>query len=423
MLACASAGAPPGGPEDHAPPQIMAISPDSGELNVKVRSVQFTFDEVVNDRPSGAAGGLDGIFLISPMDGAAQVSWRRSKITVRPRNGFRPNTAYRVTLLPGLADLRGNVRRETKTIVFSTGSSFPPFSVRGIIFDWAAQRPANGAFVEAISRRDTTLRYVTASDTAGIFDLGPFPADTFLVRALIDQNANRKVDRAEKWDTLTVPITTNSRSVELDAIERDSTPPVLDNMTMLDSVTLRVTFDKPIDPTMTLQPNLFILQRADSSRVEIRGVQWQSAYERAKALADSTRRADSLRAKARADSARADSARARGDTAALRALQPPPPAPLPPAGRQAPPPPKPKSPPPDRGMVLTLTPASPIHYSSSYRLTARGIRNLVGHADTISRNFDTSKPPPPPDTTTKAPADTTRRPPATRPPPILRLRR
>jgi hypothetical protein len=354
------------------------------------------------------------------MDGAAQVSWRRSKITVRPRNGFRPNTAYRVTLLPGLADLRGNVRRETKTIVFSTGSSFPPFSIRGMVFDWAAQRPASGAFVEAISRRDTTLRYVTASDTAGIFDLGPFSADTFLVRAMIDQNANRKVDRGEKWDTLTVPITSNSRSVELDAIERDSVPPNLDNIAMLDTVTLRVTFDKPVDPSMSLQPSLFVLQRADSSRVDIRGVQWQAAYDRAKAVADSTRRADSLRARARADSAAADSARARGDTAAARRLQPPPPAPLPPAGRQAPPPPKPRVPHPDRGIVLTLDPASPIHYSSAYRLTARGIRNLVGHADTVSRTFTTPKEPPPPDTTSRrTPADSARRP-ATRPPPLHR---
>lgn len=416
--ACASAGAPPGGPEDHAPPQIVAISPDSGETNVKIRSVQFTFDEVVSDRPSSAAGGLDGIFLISPRNGAAQVSWRRSKITVRPRNGFRPNTAYRVTMLPGLADLRGNVRREGTTILFSTGASFPPFTIRGTVFDWAGQRPVSGAYIEAISQRDTSLVYITATDTAGIFDVGPLGADTYVVRALIDQNANRTVDRGEKWDTLTVPVTTVSQSIELDAIERDSLPPNIDNVTRIDSVTLRVTFDKPIDPTMPLQPALITLQRADSSQLDVSRVEWQATYDRAKQAADSTRRADSTRARARTDSLKADSARARGDTTQRRPAAPPP-AVANPARRGPPPPAKPKGLPPDRGIVITVSPTTPITASSSYRITTRGIRNLVGHSQTVSRAFTTPKPPPPPDSTAKPPAtDSTRRPPATRPPPF-----
>lgn len=418
LAACASAGAPPGGPEDHSPPQIIAISPDSGATNVDVKSVQFSFDEVVSDRPAGASAKLDGIFLISPRNGAAQVSWRRDKITVRPRNGFRPNTAYRVTLLPGLADLRGNIRRETNTIVFSTGPTFPPFAIRGTVFDWAAQRPANGAYVEAIFQRDTSLVYITASDSAGLYDLGPLGPGTYLVRALIDQNANRVVDRGEKWDTATVVVADHTPNRELDVIERDSMPATIDAVTMLDSVTVRVMFDKPLDPKQSLQVSEFKLQRADSSRLEITSVQWQSVFERAKAAADSLHRIDSLRAKARADSLRVDSARARGDTSVKL-----PPAAAAPAAPPAPPrgPPaaaKPQSPPPDRGVVLTLSPTTPMHPSSSYRLQVIGIRNLVGHPDSVSRAFNTPAPPPPPDTTKRTPADTTRRPPATRPPPI-----
>jgi Bacterial Ig-like domain len=417
LSGCASAGAPPGGPEDHAPPQIVALSPDSGETNVKIKSVQFSFDEVVSDRPATSAGGLDGIFLISPRNGAAEVSWRRSKITVRPRNGFRPNTAYRITMLPGLVDLRGNIRRQTTTILFSTGNSFPPYGVRGTVFDWAAQRPVNGAYIEAISMKDTSLVYVTATDSAGIFDVGPLGADSYLVRALIDQNSNRAVDRGEKWDTLTVPVTTFVPNIELDAIERDSLPPNIDNVTLIDSVTLRVTFDKPIDPALPLQPSLITLQRADSSQIEVTRVQWQAAFDRIKLAADSVRRADSTRAKARADSARADSARARGDTTARRPA-PPPAAPPRAPGRQPPPPPKPKNPPPDRGIVITVPVASPFEPNTSYRVTTLGIRNLVGHAQTVSRQFTTPKPAPPPDSTAKPPAaDSARRPP-TAPPPV-----
>src|SRR6185437_8659371 len=139
-----STGAVPGGPEDHAPPQIATITPDSGQVNVHPKQVDFRFDETVNDRPSGAST-LDQLFLISPRSGGVDVSWHRSRISVRPNKGFRPNTAYRVTMLPGLADLRGNVRKVGLTMLFSTGPTFPPFNIVGHVFDWAAQRAAVGA--------------------------------------------------------------------------------------------------------------------------------------------------------------------------------------------------------------------------------------------------------------------------------------
>src|SRR6185437_8452848 len=168
-FACASAGAVPGGPEDHAPPQIATITPDSGQVNVHPKQVDFRFDETVNDRPSGAST-LDQLFLISPRSGGVDVSWHRSRISVRPNKGFRPNTAYRVTMLPGLADLRGNVRKVGLTMLFSTGPTFPPFNIVGHVFDWAAQRAAVGAYVEAVAHPDTSVVYLGATDSTGQFE-------------------------------------------------------------------------------------------------------------------------------------------------------------------------------------------------------------------------------------------------------------
>jgi hypothetical protein len=225
LAGCASAGAPPGGPEDHAPPAIVTVTPDSGQTNANPKQVEFRFDEVVSDRPSGATA-LDQLFLVSPRRGneAPNVSWHRSRITIKPRRGFLPNTAYRVTMLPGISDLRGNVRKEGASVLFSTGASFPALSILGRVFDWAAQRPVSGAYVEAVSSADTNVVYLAATDTSGQFDVGPLPAGQYLVRALIDQNSNRTLDRNEKWDTTTKTITDTRPVIELDAIERDSTP-------------------------------------------------------------------------------------------------------------------------------------------------------------------------------------------------------
>ena len=264
VAACASAGPPPGGPEDHSPPQIVSSRPDSGQVNAKVKEVQFQFDEVVSDRPTGAAS-LDRMFLISPRNGEPRVSWHRSRISVRPERGFRDSTAYRITMLPGIADLRGNVRKDGATLVFSTGPTFPTLGIVGTVFDWAGQAIAKGAYVEAVAKRDTTVVYLTASDSSGQFDLGPLPAGDYTVRALIDQNSNRVFDRNEKWDSASVSVAATRPSVELDLIERDSVPPAFANVTVDDSVTITIAFDKPLDPTIPLQPALVALKRADSS--------------------------------------------------------------------------------------------------------------------------------------------------------------
>jgi hypothetical protein len=404
VAACASAGAPPGGPEDHAPPQILSIKPESGQVSVKPKQIDFQFDEVVAQQALGASN-LSKLFLISPRDGEPDVSWHRQRITVKPHKGFRANTAYSVTMLPGLADLRGNTRKEGASIVFSTGPTVPRLGIVGTVFDWAAQRVAANAYVEAILRADTTLVYVAVADSSGHFEIGPLDGGAYIVRGLIDQNSNRVVDRNEKWDTVAVSVAGVRPVAELDAIERDSTPPLLASVSVDDSVTIHIAFDKYLDPALPLQPALVDLKAADSSGVQVDRVQWATAYDAAKKARDSTLRA--------------------ADTSAARAgAQPNPPTPVqpprPPVGvpgaRPAPPPAKPKAPPPEKTVVVTLSPTTRLTPGKSYRVTTRGFRNLVGHAGEQTRPFQVPIPKPPRDSTKK---DSTARarPDSTRPPP------
>jgi hypothetical protein len=403
-LGCASTGAPPGGPERHTPPEITGISPDSGETKVNIRQVEFRFDEVVSDKPTGSAT-LEGLFLISPRDGSPDVSWHRSRITVAPRKGFRPNTAYRVTLLPGLTDLRGNVLKQGRTILFSTGETFPPFRIIGRVFDWESQNPANGAIVEAIWKQDTSLVYVTASDSSGQFDVGPLPAGQYTLRAIIDANSNRALDRNEKWDTTTANVTTNSPAgFELDAIERDTLPAAIVNVTVEDSVTLRLSFDKALDPALPLQPALVRVQRADSTALEVVQVQWAAAFERVKQARDSIARARTDSIAAARDTTRRPPPAAANVPAAPRGAPP-----VPGGARPAPPQPKPRALPPDKTIVISLSPNTRLT-PGRYVVSARGLRNLLGRPNDVRRGFVVA---PPADSTRRrpAPADSTRRPP------------
>ena len=395
VAGCASAAPPPGGPVDKAPPKIISITPDSGALNVRDRKVVFQFDDVVSDRL--ARGQLDQYFLISPRDGATRVAWHRHTIEIRPTRGFRPNTAYQITKLPGLADVRGNVDTTRLSFIFSTGPSIPAFSIIGRVFDWEAERPAANAIVEAIARPDSVV-YITSTDSVGGYDVGPFPPGTYTVRAYIDVNRNFAIDRQEKWDSTQVRFTTTRPYVELDLIERDTLPPRISAVSQRDSTTLSVTFDHPIDPAMPITPAKFRIVAPDSSLVTIIRTRTQaqiraSEDSAARVVADSVRRADSIRAAA--------------------AGRPPSP---PGGGRVVAPPPRPKSPPPALEVDLELAPRTKLQPGRTYRITAIDIRGLSGHSATSLRLLPIPRLPA---DTARARGDTTRRParpPAARPP-------
>jgi hypothetical protein len=376
---CASVARPPGGPEDKAPPEIVSVSIDTNATNVTAGTIDVTFDEVIAEHPSAPGAGtgaptLDDVVLVSPQTGTAKVSWHRDRITIEPRGGFKPNTAYRITIMPGIADIRGNVRHSPYSLVFSTGPALPPFSILGRVFAWETSAPATAALVQAVvnpGRKDSTI-FLAFTDSAGRFDLGPLDVGKYLVRGFIDADNNRTLGVLEKWDTTTVDVVGHSPVVELRAIQRDTAPVGIQRVEVLDSAWVRVALDKPFDPTTTLSPAFVVLRRADSTEVPIAGVMSEAA-------------AAAARPKV---SAPVDTNRV----------------PLPPPPIDAlstrPPVAKPSIPPPERAIVVHLAPGNVFRPDERYTITVRGLPNLVGHVGTATQEFSVPKPapqkPPPP---------------------------
>jgi hypothetical protein len=375
---CANIGAPPGGPTRTTPPAIVSVTPDSGAVNVRARSVVFVFDAVVSDRGAGrggaggggtGGGGLDDLFLVSPSDGRPRVRWRRSRLEVRPRKDFRPNMAYSVTLLPGIADLRGNVLRTGRTIVFSTGPSIPPYWIHGRVFDWMRERVAPNALLEVIRRPDS-LPYVGIADSTGQFAVGPLEEGTYTVRAMMDNNTNRALDPAEPWDSLAIVVRGSSPFLELLAAPRDTVAPRILTVATPDSLTSIVAFDRPLDPAVPLVPASFRVESSDSTRLAIVSVRTSSEVAAERAKLDSTARRDSA---GRPDTlARLDPARARRIAAAQG-----------PSGPTANL--KPSKPAPVREVTIRLDSLTPMRPGRSYRVTAVNARGLLGHTRTSDR--------------------------------------
>jgi Bacterial Ig-like domain len=367
VAACASEQFPPGGPILHTTPKITATIPESNAVNVKTSHVVIKFDRVMAETPQGASS-LELMFLISPWTGTPNVDWHRDHITITPKKGYRRNTAYTVTMLPGVTDLHSNAIKTPFALTFSTGSTIPETVIRGVVFDWVANKVAAKAVVEAIARPDTSTVYITLADSNGRFALRHVPPGTYLIRGWLDANSNRKLDQREVFDSTTLTFT-DSATTELLGFIHDTIGPRVGDVKVVDSVTLRATFDKALDTTQTISSLHLGLKAKDSTSVPIAKVLASQAYDslqgaRRKAHDDSLARIDSLR--------RADSGVTGRDTLALRrraALRQSRRDSVALASRA-----KPSRRPPTTEIVVEL--GEPLKPGQSYRISADSVRNL-----------------------------------------------
>jgi hypothetical protein len=306
---------------------IVATSPDTeAVLSGFDDEVSFQFGEVISEGSSPnfglGTGDLEKLLILSPSNAVPAVRWRRTRVTARPREGWRPNLVYRVELLPGVTDLSGNRSIRGAVVTFSTGAALPNWTLHGQVVSWATQRPVPRGLVEAVLLPDS-LSYRTVADSAGRFVLGPIPQGEYLVFGVLDQNRDLRWDRREEFDTVRVAAGRDSVG-EIWAFRHDSTAARIASSAVRDSIAVGLTFSQPLNPFQRLPADsVRVLLLPDSLRVPVLRILPQREFDaalRARVAVDTTpagrARADSIRAdsvaRARADSIRADSiARAR----------------------------------------------------------------------------------------------------------------
>ncbi len=296
LIACAKMGAPPGGPPDKVPPKLLATVPESvGVYPGWKHDVEFRFDEIISEGSSPnqglGTGDLEKLILLSPSSKVPVIHWHRNRITVHPREGWKPNRVYRVELLPGLADLRRNRLDTTAVLTFSTGGALPTDTLRGLAIDWVQGRVAVGALIELVLRPDS-LVYRAITDSSGRFNVGPLPRGEYLVYGVIDQNHDQRRGRREHYDSV---IVAGGKPVPpLWLIPRDSVGPRITQVTQNDSLSATITFGGPLAPDQLFDRTTVALRRQhDSSLVPFVSVlpkELDDSLERiARARADSIR--------------------------------------------------------------------------------------------------------------------------------------
>jgi len=273
VLACAKIEPPPGGPPDAMPPGLVATVPESLAILPDFSGdVEFIFNETVSEGGSPnmglGTGDLERLIILSPTERVPKVKWKRSRVTVRPAEGWVPGRVYRVQLLPGVMDIRRNKSDSGRVVTFTTGAPLPTTHLTGRVYDWGNARPAVGALIEAMLLPDS-LRYRTLADTAGRFDLGPLPHGSYVVYAAIDQNRNARFDPRESWDS--AGVAPDSGAVrELWVFPHDTVGPRMSKSAVVDSLTAMLTFTQPLDPTQRFAPEeIRVLLLPDSTAITV----------------------------------------------------------------------------------------------------------------------------------------------------------
>ncbi len=99
LYTCANQQAPPGGPKDLTPPEIISIFPENGSLNFFDKYFEIDFSEYV-DKLS-----LLDAFFVSPEIKNIEYDWSGTSVTISFDDTLAENTTYTISIGSGIKDL------------------------------------------------------------------------------------------------------------------------------------------------------------------------------------------------------------------------------------------------------------------------------------------------------------------------------
>jgi hypothetical protein len=359
-----------------------------------------------------------------------KVSWHRTRVTAKPREGWK-RRVYRLEILPGFSDLRSNRSDSGKTVIFSTGPEIGHARIGGIALKWIEQSVLLRALIEAVPLPDSA-GYLTMADSGGQFNLTNLQPGRYIVYATADENNDRRRGLREAYDSVEVTLDSSS-NVALFAFPHDTVPPRPRTATYLDSISVRVEFSQALDPTKSLDTShVHLLELPDSTPVPIARILTSRQFDSLTTAAAAARqKADSAAAAARDTTKRPAMVHDTSGQLKIHPTVPPgtPVPPAPPAAARAEPGRTPAKSYVDSALVrkllatrpvpsdkIVIRVARPLKPETRYVVRITGATNLIGKKGDGDIGFTVPKPVVP-DSTRRARPDSTNRLPPPRSPP------
>ena len=186
---CANIIPPEGGFRDSIPPLLVKASPPDSSKEFNTTRITLTFDEFVDLQ------NIHENLIISPIpQNEPVVETHLRTVTVKLKDSLEANTTYSINFGNAIKDINeGNVLKNF-TYIFSTGTSFDSFSLRGRVL-LAETGKVDTTLVVMLHKKgeDSAIvngkpRYITRLDGNGNFIFRNLPSGTFYIYALKNES-------------------------------------------------------------------------------------------------------------------------------------------------------------------------------------------------------------------------------------------
>ena len=126
---CASIKAPPGGPVDVIPPEIISIDPQSGTTNLDIRKIRIEFSEYMDENSFSK-----NIVMFPRLEEELRYKFKGSKIELLLPQKMDSTITYIIQLNRNIKDEHGVTLAKSEFLAYSTGSEISSGAVSGKIY-------------------------------------------------------------------------------------------------------------------------------------------------------------------------------------------------------------------------------------------------------------------------------------------------
>ncbi len=196
---CAKIQAPPGGPADRTPPEVVSVIPEQGAVNVdRTVPIRITFSEPIKKEKFA-----DAVYLSPRIPAEPIIKWENNTVEIGWTDPLSPDLTYLLTIAARVADRRGNRLPEPFILAFSTGAKIDSGMIEGHVLD--GNKPGANAQILLFRlpfNSDSTIfgppDYITEAGADGAYTFSYLPNDEYRAIAIVDRNKNRRLDLGEK---------------------------------------------------------------------------------------------------------------------------------------------------------------------------------------------------------------------------------
>ena len=244
---CAVVEAPPGGPVDNTPPDILTTIPESNSIGIEKNSVfKITFSESMNHDLTEKAIFLSPVFWDYPT-----YKWSGKILTIIPPENLKDNTTYILTIGAGAIDINGNKLGKSLNMAFSTGAVIDSGSISGAVYTDDNSKTTFDIWAYMLANADSLEfwknipDYATQTDSLGGFNIDHLGDGNYLVVAIDDRNDDLFWDPAAEPLALPPSIIDlrseeHIRNINLRPNRRDTTTAYISRVTPLNSQAIAI---------------------------------------------------------------------------------------------------------------------------------------------------------------------------------------